>query len=144
MWVQSECRRPSDWRPVVKASLRVAHSRSCPNKDKTALASAPTSKTKNGCACRPAYFTFHREPVGNDLYKPVKGERVHDRRTAELELERLQRALDQGQLGHVKPKAISLPEWIAEYGRILEAAVRKGDLKPRTQREYVESLPRSK
>lgn len=127
----------------MKASLRVAHSRSCPNRDKTALASAPSSKTKNGCNCRPAYYTFHREPVGNDLYKPVKGERVHDRRTAEAELERLQRALDQGQLGHVKPKAITFPEWVTEFAATLEKSVDKGDIKPRTQREYVDSLRRS-
>jgi integrase len=81
--------------------------------------------------------------VGNDRYKPVKGERVHDRRTAEAELERLQRALDQGRLDHVKPKSIALPEWISEYEKILAAAVRKRDLKPRTEREYVDSLRRS-
>jgi hypothetical protein len=70
----------------MKASLRVAHSRSCPNRERTTPAGAPTSKTRNGCTCRPAYYTFHRQPVGSDAYKPVKGERVHDRKTAESDL----------------------------------------------------------
>jgi hypothetical protein len=106
----------------VKASLRVAHSRSCPNYGKTTLASAPTSRSRNGCTCRPACYTLHRQQVGNDRHTPVKGERVHDRRTTEAELERLQRARDQGRLDQVKPKSISLPEWISEYDQSASGA----------------------
>lgn len=124
----------------MKASLRVAHSRNCPNRDKTSLASAPKEKSRNGCNCQPAYYTFHREPVGKDLYKPVKGERVHDRKTAEAELEQLQRRLDQGKLGHVKPKTITFPAWVDEFEAILESSVAAGDLKPRTMHGYMESL----
>src|SRR5437660_528233 len=37
-----------------KASLRVAHARSCPNAGKTALDSL------KGCKCQPSYYTFQR------------------------------------------------------------------------------------
>jgi len=125
----------------MKVSIRVAHSRGCPNANKTTLESVIAACRRSGC--RPAYYTLHRQPVGSDRYKPVKGERVHDKQTAERERDRLQRELDAGRLGHVKPKTITFPQWVSEYEGILDASVRKGDLKPRTQREYVDSLRRA-
>ena len=62
-----------------KASLRVAHQGSCPHANATTLASL------KGCRCSPSFYTFHRGRDG----KPVKGERVKDRKTAERSLNRL-------------------------------------------------------
>jgi len=122
----------------MKVSIRVAHSRCCPNRNRTTLESVNAACRRSGC--RPAYFTLHRQRVGNDRYKPVKGERVHDKQTVERERDRLQRELDAGRLGHVKPKAITFPHWVDRFSEVLASAVDKGDIKPRTERDYAESL----
>src|SRR5262249_20967387 len=124
----------------LTVSVRVAHQRKCANYGKTALDS---TQKRSGCTCQPSYYTFHREPVGTDRYKPIKGKRVRDKKVALEAAIRLQREIDSGRVGIVKPKTITLPAWSAEYEKILGAAVRKGDLKPRTEREYLDSLRRS-
>jgi integrase len=127
----------------VKVSVRVAHQAKCANAGKSALSTAPTNKSRNGCTCQPSYFRFHREPVGGDRYKPIKGERVHDRQAAEREAAKKQRELDEGRLGVTQAKRITLPAWVDAFEQILEASVRKGDLKARSQRDYVDSLRRA-
>lgn len=124
----------------MTVSVRVAHSRSCRNASKTSLDSVGRG---SGCTCQPSYYTFHREPLGSDRYKPVKGKRVRDKKTAQDAATRIQRELDAGRVGIVKPKQIVFPTWVDEYEKILEAGVQKGDIKPRTQREYVDSLRRA-
>lgn len=123
----------------MKVAVRVAHQAACKNASKTALASAPTTKTRNGCTCQPSYYTFHRDASK----RVVKGERVRDKQTAIRSAERLQRELDEGRLGLAKPKRITYPAWVDEFEKILTASVAKGDLKPRSQRGYMESLRRA-
>jgi integrase len=123
----------------MKVSVRVAHQARCANASKSAVSSAPTSRTRNGCTCRPTYYSFHRDSSG----KVVKGERVHDRQTAERAAERLQRDLDAGRLGFLERKRVTLPQWVEEFETILAGSVRKGDLKPRSMREYMDSLRRA-
>ncbi len=95
------------------ASLRVAHSRSCPRYGLTAINPEP----KNGkpvprCTCTPSYFTFHR---GNDG-KAVKGPRVRDRQVAERALRKLQVGIDEGRLDSRRTKALpTFGEWAATY-----------------------------
>jgi hypothetical protein len=79
--------------PVTRsATLRVAHSRSCPNATRSALNS--TGKG-SGCTCKPAYFTFHRDSGAN----PVYGPRVRERQTAERALRKLLVTIDEGRVG---------------------------------------------
>jgi integrase len=124
----------------MTVSVRVAHQRGCANENKTALDSTGRG---SGCTCQPSYYTFHREPVGQDRYRPIKGKRVRDKKTAQEAATRIQRELDAGRVGITQVKRITFPAWVVEYERILEAGVDKGDLKPRTQREYVDSLRRA-
>jgi integrase len=121
----------------MTVSVRVAHSSKCANSSKTSLDSVGRG---SGCTCQPSYYTFHREPIGSDRYKPIKGKRVRDFKTAQDSATRIQRDLDAGKVGIVQAKRITFPAWVDEYEKILEAGVRKGDIKPRTQREYVDSL----
>jgi integrase len=75
-----------------KASLRVAHQRTCPNVSRSALDSFGAH---SGCTCKPVYYTFHRDRSG----KSVKGPRVTDRRVAEQALRKLQVGIDEGRVG---------------------------------------------
>jgi len=120
----------------MTVSVRVAHSRGCPNHSKTTLTSVGRG---SGCACQPSYYTFYREPVAGG-YKPINGKRVKDKNIALQSATRIQNELDRGKLGLVKAKSITFPIWIDEYEKMLAAAVVKGDIKPRTQREYIDSL----
>jgi integrase len=96
------------------ASLRVAHSRSCPCHGLTALNPEP----KNGtpvprCTCKPSYYTFHRGADG----KPVKGPRVRDRQVADRALRKLQVEIDEGRVDSGR-RAKPLPtfgEWSDTY-----------------------------
>jgi len=124
----------------MTVSVRVAHSKKCANANKTKLDSVGRG---SGCTCQPSYYTLHREPIGDDRYKPIKGKRVRDKKTVLEAAARLQRELDEPRVGIVKAKQITFPAWVDEYERILEAGVSKGDIKPRTQREYVDSLRQS-
>ena len=86
-----------------KASLRVAHSRSCPNATKTALSSVGRA---SGCTCTPSYCVFSRDRDG----RPLKGARVKDRKTAERALAAAQREIDEGRVGIAKPLNISFSD----------------------------------
>ena len=59
----------------MTVSVRVAHQGKCANSTKTSLDSVGRG---SGCTCKPSYYTFHREPLGGDRYKPVKGKRVRN------------------------------------------------------------------
>ncbi len=80
------------------ASLRVAHQRVCPNATRTSLDSL------DGCRCKPAYYTLHRDRVG----RPVKGARVRDRQVADRALRKLLVELDEGRVGLVTRKRASM------------------------------------
>jgi hypothetical protein len=74
---------------MATVSLRVAHQRACPNVNRSSLASS-----REGCKCKPSYFTFYRDKGG----RPVKGSRARDRRVAEQSAHALQADLDAGRL----------------------------------------------
>ncbi len=99
------------------ATLRVGHQRGCPNASRTSLDSLA------GCRCKPSYYTFHRDALGD----PVKGPRVRDRQTAERALMKLLVELDERRAG-VGPrtrKRLTFNEWCDQY---LESLVLdKGD-----------------
>lgn len=116
-----------------KASLRVAHQRGCANASKTALDSVGRG---SGCSCSPSYYVFHRDREG----KPVKGERVKDRRVAGRALTAKQFEIDERRLGLARPKNPAFTEWADEFERITEGRVDAGDLKRRTLEAYRETL----
>ena len=87
-----------------KASLRVAHQRSCPNVSRSALDSTGRG---SGCTCEPSYFVFYRDREG----RPVKESRVKDRRTAERALRSRQVELDENRAGIRRERNISFDEW---------------------------------
>lgn len=87
-----------------RASLRVAHSRGCPNVNLSALSSVERG---SGCTCTPRYFTFHRSADG----RSVKGERVLNRQVAERALRALQVKLDEGAVDLQRPDTRSFTEW---------------------------------
>lgn len=133
-----------------RASLQVEHARSCPSKGKTSLSSVDARCRKSGC--RPAYYTFRRDPTGKRIRgeafvdldgNRIEGGRYTDRQTANRVLQKLQRVLDSGRAGVTVAKSISLPDWIDEYQEILAASVRRGDIKPRTERDYMDTLRRA-
>jgi integrase len=116
---------------TLRASLRVAHSRACPNKTKTALSSTGRG---SGCTCQPSYYTFHRGPDG----KPVKGERVRDRREAEKALTELQANIDAGRLGLRRPaRRPTFDAWTDTYLEILKRDKRNKDSTIRTYRSTI-------
>jgi len=120
-----------------KASLRVAHSRSCPTATKTALSSVGRG---SGCTCSPSYYVFSRDRDG----RPVKGARVKDRKTAERALAAAQREIDEGRVGIAKPLSISFSDWADEFERILDARIASGELHPRTKGSYASTLNRGR
>lgn len=93
-----------------KASLRVAHQRSCPNYKRSSLDS---TGARNGCACQPSYFTFHRDTSG----RAVVGSRVTNRKLAEQALRKLQVEIDEKRVGvHRAPAAdVTFREWADDY-----------------------------
>lgn len=101
-----------------RASLRVAHSTSCPNVNLSALSSVGPG---SGCKCKPRYFTFYRGANG----KPVKGERVLNRQVAERALTKLQGQLDEGTAELHRPDARTFNEWADTFETILDTAGRK-------------------
>jgi integrase len=117
-----------------KASLRVAHSRTCRNPNATSLASLKR------CTCQPSYYVFHRDRNG----VPIKSERVKTKRTAETILRRVQGNLDEGRAGIVRKPKIEFGAWADEYEEILENRVDRGDLKPRTRDGYLQTLERAR
>lgn len=94
------------------ATLRVAHQRGCPNFTRTSLDSLM------GCACKPAYFTFHRDQHG----RPMKGMRVRDRQVADRALRKLQVEIDEGRagVGRSTRETRTFDQWKAEYLENLE------------------------
>jgi integrase len=120
-----------------KASLRVAHQRSCANVSKTALESVGRG---SGCTCEPSYYVFHRDRDG----RPLKSKRVRDRRTAERALAAAQREIDEGRAGIAREKNITFDEWVTEYEKILDARIRAGELHPRTKGSYASTLARGR
>jgi integrase len=134
-----------------RASLQVEHSRCCPHKGKTSLDSVTVGCRRSGC--RPSYYTLRRDPSGKRIRgeafvdldgNRVDGGRYTDKQTAQRVLEKLQRVLDSGRAGVAAAKSVTLPEWVDEFEQILANSVRKGDLKPRSEREYMDSLRRAK
>ncbi len=120
-----------------KASLRVAHQRSCPNQTKTALTSVGR---RSGCTCTPSYYVFSRDRDG----RPVKGPRVKDRQTADRALAAAQREIDEGRVGIAKPKNITFAEWADVFETILDTRIASGELHPRTKSSYASSLNRGR
>jgi integrase len=120
-----------------KASLRVAHQRSCANATKTALDSLGRG---SGCTCQPSYYVFSRDRDG----RPVKRPRVKDRRTAERAVAAAQREIDEGRAGLGRKKQIDFNTWADEYEEILEARIKAGELHPRTLRNYQGTLRRGR
>ena len=120
-----------------KASLRVAHQRSCPNATKSALSSVDKG---SGCGCSPSYYVFSRDREG----RPAKGARVKDRKTAERALAAAQREIDEGRVGIAKPKNITFADWADEFERILDARIASGELHPRTKGSYGSTLNRGR
>ena len=110
--------------PVTCSStLRVAHSRVCPNVNKTSLDSLGRAA---GCTCRqPSYYTLHRDSTG----RAVKGPRVKDRKVADQALRKLQVEIDQGRVGVGGPRRVAktFDEWAEGYLTNLEVVSgRKG------------------
>jgi integrase len=120
-----------------KASLRVAHQRSCANASRTALDSLGRG---SGCTCQPSYYVFSRDRDG----RPVKSARVKDRKTADRALAMAQREIDEGRAGIVRERNISFDEWAEEYEAILGARIKTGELHPRTLRNYQGTLRRAR
>jgi integrase len=89
------------------ASLRVGHQRGCPNQSRTALDSL------DGCRCKPAYYTFHRDRSG----RPIKGPRVRDRQVADRALNKLLVALDEDRadVGPRRRDVRTFDAWADEY-----------------------------
>lgn len=120
-----------------KASLRVAHQRSCPNVSRSALDSTGRG---SGCTCEPSYFVFYRDREG----RPVKELRVKDRRTAERALRSRQVELDENRAGIRRERNISFDEWANTYEEILEQRIRAGELHPRTKLSYASTIARGR
>lgn len=94
------------------ATLRVAHQRGCPNATRTSLDSL------DGCRCKPAYFSFHRDNTG----RPVKGPRVRDRQVADRALRKLLVSLDEGRVDLAPRRRRTVrtfDTWADEYLEIL-------------------------
>ena len=101
------------------ASLRVAHSRSCPRYGITALDPKPKEDGTSipRCACKPSYYTSHRRSDGT----VEKGQRVRDRQVAERALRKLQVEIDEDRLGLRRPmRDKTFRQWTDEYLEILE------------------------
>lgn len=113
-----------------KASLRVAHQRSCPN------ASATSIDSLKGCRCVPSFYTFQRGPDG----KVKKGPRVKDRKVAQIAVNKIQVDIDEGRVGQRRLSQVTLREWADQFEEITEDRVRAGQLKPRTLQAYRETL----
>jgi integrase len=120
-----------------KASLRVAHQRSCANVSRSALDSTGRG---SGCTCEPSYYVFYRDREG----RPVKESRVKDRRTAERALRSRQVDLDENRAGIRRERNISFDEWADTYEEILEQRIRAGELHPRTKLSYASMLARGR
>ena len=112
------------------ASLRVAHQKGCVNESRTALDSI------DGCSCKPAYYTLHRDSGG----RSVKGPRVRNRQVAERALNKLKVALDEDR-ADVGPQRRrnrrTFDQWADEY--LDNLARDKGD-KGSTIRAYQGTL----
>ena len=89
------------------ATLRVAHKASCEHATKTSLESL------DDCTCKPAYYTFHRDKLGN----PVKGPRVGDRQIADRALRKVLVELDENraEVGPRRRKTMTFDEWATAY-----------------------------
>jgi integrase len=130
----------------MKVSVRVAHQAHCPSGSKSALASVNAACRK--AKCRPTYYTFHRQQIGGDRHKPIKGtfetgRRGYDKQTVERARDALQRELERGAAGIAETKHITFPSWVDEFEKILAGNVAKGRTKQRTADEYVTALRRA-
>lgn len=117
-----------------KASLRVAHQRTCRNANATALDSL------EGCSCSPSYYVFQRDRDG----RPAKGERVKDRQVANRALAIAQREIDEGRVGIKREQNIGFNDWADRYEKIIEGRIKSGELHPRTLTSYKETLKRGR
>jgi integrase len=109
-----------------RASLRVAHQRTCPNASRTSLDSL------TGCTCRPSYYVFSRARDGSS----VKSERVTDRREAQKALTAKQAELDSGRSAVKRRPQVTFDEWAATWQDSLELANRRAS----TIRAYMFSI----
>ena len=130
----------------MKVTVRVAHQAHCPSGSKSAVASVDAACRK--AKCRPTYYTFHRQSIGGDRHKPIKGtfergQRGYDKQTIERARDDLQRQLEKGAAGIVEAKRITFPAWVDEFEKILDGNVAKGRTKQRTADEYVSALRRA-
>jgi integrase len=116
-----------------KASLRIAHASSCPNKDRTSFDSTGRG---SGCKCDPSYYTFHRDASG----KAVKGPRVKSKDEALKALRRLQAKIDEGRLGIERPSDLTFRQWADQWERLLDERVARKTIQPRTRQAYLETL----
>lgn len=113
------------------SSLRVAHSRACPNYTRTTLDSVGKG---SGCTCKtPSYYTLHRDASG----RQVKGPRVRDRREATRALTALQADIDADRLGQRRKAAPTFRQWADDY---LEILARDRHNKGSTVRAYGATL----
>lgn len=115
-----------------KASLRVAHQRTCANATKTSIDSLKS------CTCSPSLYIFSRDRDG----KPKKSARVKDRQTANRALAAAQREIDEGRVGIAREKNISFDDWATEYEKILDTRIRDSEFHPRTKGSYASTLQR--
>lgn len=95
------------------ASVRVAHSRSCANFNRSALDSLGSGA---GCTCKPSFYVMTR--VRDKVYKTA---RVKDRAAAERQRREIQQTLDQRRIKSdpTKPDANGIAK---AYGHIRRAA----------------------
>lgn len=117
-----------------KASLRVAHQRTCANATKTSIDSLKS------CTCSPSLYIFSRDRDG----KPKKSARVKDRQTANRALAAAQREIDEGRVGIAREKNISFDDWATEYEKILDTRIRDSEFHPRTKGSCASTLQRGR
>jgi hypothetical protein len=101
-----------------KATLRIAHSRSCANAKQTSIDSLTGCTCKNG---KRSYYVMWRDANG----KTRKSARVHDKDTADQLQREQQVKLDKGNVGYEELKQIAFPDWAAEFEKILAEHVRR-------------------
>src|SRR5687767_14850671 len=114
---------------IRKVSLRVAHSRSCPNANRSALTSAGR---RSGCTCQPSWYPFYRDEMG----RPVKGQRIDDRELARRAATKIQNELDEARREVKGPDRRTFAEWTEEFFKILEVRNRRDS----TRRAYVSTV----
>lgn len=113
-----------------KASLRVAHQRTCPLASRTSIASVAKGA---GCTCKPSYYVLWRDRSGATL----KSTRVRDRRLADKMLTQQQAQIDAGNVGwDDRRREIEFSAWLGLYTELLD----ERGVKEETKRSYDKTL----